>query len=94
LPFAASRNPTSSTANAGLNPFGLAFKNNGSRWDRTLALARSDSDNCTNGFELGDEDGDGRADQGVTRERSNPGQSDCTLQLTPEAWSKLKILFQ
>jgi hypothetical protein len=81
-------------SNATLNVFGLAFKNNGSRWDHTLAVKRSDDDSCTNGFELGDEDGDGRPDTGVTRERSNPGQSDCTLELRPQAWSALKTLFR
>ena len=81
-------------ANAALNSFGLAFKNNGSRWDPNLAAQRSDNDNCSNGFELGDENGDGRADQGVTRERSNPGQSDCTLQLNDKAWTALKTLFK
>jgi hypothetical protein len=85
-------NPTSLTA--GLNSFGTAFKDNGDRWDRTLALQRSDTDNCTNGFEVGDEDGDGRADTGVTQERSNPGQGDCSLQITPQAWSNLKALFR
>jgi hypothetical protein len=82
------------SANAALNPFGLAFKNNGFRWDATLAALRSDDDRCTNGFELGDENGDGIADAGVTRERSNPGQSDCTLELSPKAWSALKTLFR
>jgi hypothetical protein len=85
-------NPTPATA--ALNAFGTAFKDNGNRWDRTLAAQRSDSDNCTNGFEVGDEDGDGRADAGVTQERSNPGQFDCSLQITPQAWSALKNLFR
>jgi hypothetical protein len=79
---------------AGLNTFGTAFKDNGNRWDRTLAAQRSDNDNCTNGFEIGDEDGDGRADAGVTQERSNPGQGDCSLQINPQAWSALKKLFK
>jgi hypothetical protein len=81
-------------ASASLNSFGTAFRDNGFRWDRELAQLRSDSDNCTNGFELGDEDGDGRPDPNVTVERSNPGQPDCTLQLTPAAWSALKELFR
>lgn len=83
-----------SAVSAALNAFGADFRDNGFRWDRTLAQQRSDSDNCTNGFELGDEDGDGRPDPNVTLERSNPGQSDCTLQLTPAAWSALKELFR
>jgi hypothetical protein len=84
--------PTPSTA--ALNAFGTAFRDNGAKWDRTLALLRSDGDNCTNGFELGDEDGNGQPDVGVTQARSNPGQNDCTLQITPQAWSALKQLFQ
>jgi hypothetical protein len=77
-----------------LNPFGTAFRDNGFRWDRTLALLRSDGDNCTNGFELGDQDGDGRSDAGVTQERMNPGELDCTLQLNETAWTALKALFR
>jgi len=83
-----------SSAQAGLNPFGAAFRDNGFKWDATLAAMRSDSDACTNGFELGDENGDGQKDGGVTAERSNPGQSDCTLQINPQAWSELKKLFR
>jgi hypothetical protein len=79
---------------AALNGFGSDFLANGKRWDATLAAKRSDGDNCTNGFELGDENGDGRPDPGVTEARSNPGVSDCTLQLTPQAWSALKQLFR
>ncbi len=86
--------PAPTSTNPSLNVFGVAFQNNGSKWDRTIAQLRSDSDICTNGFELGDEDGDGRTDTGVTEERSNPGQSDCTLELTPQAWSALKTLFR
>jgi hypothetical protein len=81
-------------SNASLNAFGTAFKSNGFRWDRSLAVISSDGDNCTNGFELGDADGNGLADAGVFHERSNPGKSDCTLELTPTAFSALKRLFQ
>jgi hypothetical protein len=81
-------------ATATLNGFGAAFRDNGLQWNRTLAALRSDGDACSNGFELGDEDGDGRLDANVTMERSNPGQSDCTLQLTPQAWTALKNLFR
>lgn len=77
-----------------LNPFGTAFKANGFRWDRTLAELRSDGDNCTNGFELGDQDGDGRLDAGIDRERYNPGEMDCTLQISEAAWAALKQLFR
>ena len=84
-----------SAANATLNVFGVDFRTNGFKWDRTLALLNSDHDACANGFELGDGDGDGRPDLGVTGEHSNPGQSsDCTLELTPAAWSALKTLFR
>ena len=82
------------SANAALNGFGQAFKNNGFQWNTSLASSSADGDNCTNGFELGDENGDGIADPTVTRERSNPGQTDCTLQITPQAWSALKTLFR
>ena len=82
------------TANAGLNGFGQAFKGNGLQWNTTLASLTSDGDNCTNGFELGDENGDGIPDANVTRERFNPGQTDCTLQITAQAWSVLKTLFR
>ncbi len=83
-----------SAAQAGLNSFGVAFRDNGFKWDGTLAAMRSDSDPCTNGFELGDSNGDGRLDSNVTAERSNPGQSDCTLQISEQAWSELKKLFR
>lgn len=81
-------------ANAGLNAFGQEFKRNSFQWNTTIALLSSDGDNCTNGFELGDENGDGIVDANVTRERFNPGQTDCTLQITPQAWSALKTLFR
>jgi hypothetical protein len=79
---------------ASLNAFGTAFKNNGFKWDATLAALGSDGDNCSNGFELGDQNGDGVMDPGVSAERSNPGQTDCTLQISAEAWSTLKQLFR
>jgi len=81
-------------SNAGLNSFGAAFKANGFKWDRTLAEMGSDGDNCSNGFESGDTDGDGTPDAGVTAERSNPGTLDCTLQISATAWSTLKDLFR
>jgi hypothetical protein len=79
---------------ATLNAFGVAFRDNGFRWDTRLAAMRSDGDACTNGFELGDQNGDGQLDQGVGAERSNPGQSDCTLEINEAAWSALKKLFR
>lgn len=81
-------------ANATLNPFGDAFKANDMRWDAFLASQSSDGDNCTNGFELGDENGDGKPDEALTSERKNPGQEDCTLQLDEKAWGALKQLFR
>ena len=86
------QNPTAATA--AVNPFGAAFKANGFKWDAILAAKSSDDDNCTNGFELGDADGNGILDEHVTTERSNPGQRDCTLQLTTTAWTALKLLFR
>jgi hypothetical protein len=77
-----------------LNPFGQAFLDNGFKWDEKLAQKRSDGDNCTNGFELGDENGDGELDGDVTEERSNPGEAGCTLQLSKESWTRLKTLFR
>jgi hypothetical protein len=81
-------------ANASLNGFGRDFQANGFRWDRTLAQKNSDGDSCLNGFEVGDADGDGRLDASATAERKNPGENDCALQLTPEAWTALKTLFR
>ena len=79
---------------AELNPFGQAFANNGFKWDETLARERSDGDNCANGFELGDVDGDGELDAGIEQERSNPGEAGCTLQLDERTWGRLKELFR
>lgn len=83
-----------SATQAELNPFGVAFRANSNRWDEQLARLRSDGDNCTNGFELGDVDGDGKLDDNVDRERSNPGEAGCTLQLTEATWGALKKLFK
>ena len=76
-----------------LNGFGEAFRDNGERWDATLAAQSSDADGCTNGFELGDEDGDGELDE-VAAERYNPGSDDCKLQISETAWGALKKLFK
>jgi len=55
------------------NAFGADFKANDSEWDQTLAMLNSDDDRCLNGFELGDENGDGMLDYpGQAMERSNP----------------------
>ena len=79
---------------AELTPFGAAFRANANRWDAELARLRSDGDNCTNGFELGDFDGDGKLDDGIEQERSNPGEAGCTLQLKRETWGALKQIFR
>ena len=79
---------------AALNPFGQDFKNNRSVWDRVLVQKQSDGDNCTNGFEIGDEDGNGRLERNVNAERHNPGEMDCALQLNSAAWTALKELFR
>jgi len=83
-----------SASQATLNAFGRAFKDNGSRWDATLARAGADGDNCTNGFELSDENGDGQLDTGRTEERDNPGEAGCALQLKEATWQNLKTLFR
>ena len=85
---------TAAPETANLNGFGNAFEDNDSRWDATLAAQSSDEDGCTNGFELGDEDGDGKLDNNVTLERYNPGQDDCPLQIRETAWGALKDLFR
>ena len=82
-------------ANAALNAFGSDFLANGERWNATLAARSSDGDNCTNGFELGDENGDGFPDDvTLNAERKNPGLDDCALQLDAKAWGALKKLFR
>jgi hypothetical protein len=86
----AQSNPT--LGRAELNKFGTAFHENGDKWDAVLATADSDEDGFTNGFELGDADGDGQAD--VPQERSNPGnQLDRPSSVTPETWGVIKKLF-
>jgi hypothetical protein len=79
-----------------LNVFGVDFQENDSLWNQTLAMLNSDDDRCLNGFELGDDDGDGRIDYpGVNVERSNPADgSDCSIAMTFETWGKIKQLFR
>jgi len=89
-------NATSVSApSAEVNSFGQAFKNNGMVWNRTLAEKDSDGDGCTNGFELGDVDGNGVADEHQTQQTSNPGSGgDCQPStLTEQTWGALKSLF-
>jgi hypothetical protein len=77
-----------------LNPFGVDFQKNGNIWNRALAELNSDGDNCINGFELGDLDGDGFLDFGADEENSNPGdRNDCSIALSEQTWGKIKELF-
>lgn len=80
------------TGNAALNPFGTAFHENGDKWDATLAAMDSDGDSFENGFELGDEGGDGTPD--VSFVRSNPGDPlEVPSSLPPKTWGVIKKLF-
>lgn len=79
-----------------LNPFGLDFLENGRIWDSNLAHLDSDGDNCLNGVEVGDSDGDGVADGNVQEQASNPGvDDDCgSGSLVDEkTWGALKAMF-
>lgn len=79
-----------------LNPFGEDWLANGSVWDLNLANMDSDRDDCTNGFELGDADGNGEPDGNVTEQSSNPGvQDECggSGLVEERTWSALKALF-
>ncbi len=79
-----------------LNAFGRDFAANESLWDRTLALVNSDDDKCLNGFELGDQEGDGVYDYaGQALEHSNPSDpADCSIALTMKTWGKIKEIFR
>ena len=79
-----------------LNLFGKDFKANGFIWDQTLAGKNSDKDRCSNGFELGDENGDGLVDLASTKEEhSNPGDpNDCSIALTDKTWGIIKNIFR
>ncbi|RKZ20036.1 hypothetical protein DRQ50_00655 [bacterium] len=85
-----------SPGNSSLNPFGEDWLANGGVWDLNLANMDSDRDDCTNGFELGDDDGNGEPDGNVTRQGSNPGvQDECggSGLVEERTWSALKALF-
>jgi len=75
----------------GLNDFGSDFQIYG--WGPELAAMDSDGDGCNNGIEIGDSDGNGEADNGVSNESSNPGASDCSADSEELSWSDLKDLF-
>jgi hypothetical protein len=89
-----SSNPVAGSAD--LNPFGADFLANGSVWDKTLAYLNSDGDKCLNGFELGDQNGDGVFDYaGQPVEHSNPGDgNDCSIALTQKTWGRIKEVFR
>jgi hypothetical protein len=77
-----------------LNPFGADFLDNGRIWSPALAQLDSDEDGCLNGVEIGDVDGDGRADGNVDRQTGNPGiAGDCTTVVGERTWTALKALF-
>ncbi len=84
-----------SDSDTDLNAFGLDFLDNGRLWDATLAALDSDGDNCANGVELGDADGDGQNDGNVDSLQSNPGVAfDCGgASVDSRTWGELKALF-
>jgi hypothetical protein len=87
---------TPTVGEADLNVFGVDFRDNGKVWNRTLAILNSDNDKCLNGFELGDQDGDGTYDYtGEVLEHSNPGDSaDCSIALNERTWGVIKDIFR
>jgi hypothetical protein len=87
-----SANPT--IASYTLNPFGVDFKANHEKWDGVLAPKDSDGDGFTNGYELGDQDGNGVPEAAF--ERSNPGDSlsKPNSSVDMKTWSQIKSLFE
>lgn len=80
-----------------LNPFGEDFKLFDYAWSDSLAHRNSDGDKCTNGFELGDEDGDGIPDDPLAggEENGNPGDSgDCPVAISGKTWGLIKKIFR
>ena len=77
-----------------LNAFGRDYRDFGP-WGELLATMDSDGDGCTNGAEIGDIDGNGQIDDGVTQESSNPGiAGDCSSAIAEAlSWGKLKAIF-
>lgn len=81
---------------AELNVFGVDFSAAGMEWNPTLAMLNSDDDRCLNGFELGDENGDGTLDYpGQTAERGNPADgADCSIAMSFQTWGYIKEVFR
>jgi dopamine beta-monooxygenase len=57
------------------NPFGVAFQDNGIKWDATLCAADSDGDGASNGVELGDPNCMWMQGDAATTAVSNPGDN-------------------
>ena len=90
-------NSATPAQDSSLNVFGDASVANGLVWNSTLAAGNADGDDCSNGAELGDVDGDGQLDGNTTEENGNPGVEDsCAGHALTEAatWGALKNLFQ
>ena len=82
------------TGDVSRNPFGAAFEANRRVWDLALANLNSDGDDCSNGVELGDTNGDGENDGNVSELQSNPGVNDCAgASVDSRTWGDLKALF-
>ena len=81
------------SGNAELNLFGLDFQENDNRWNRDLARKDSDKDTFQNGYEIGDEDGDGTRE--IVQERSNPGDvNETPAPIDQATWGVIKRLFE
>ncbi|MBN2071980.1 MAG: hypothetical protein JW814_11030 [Candidatus Krumholzibacteriota bacterium] len=75
-----------------LNLFGVDFLARGGVWSAVLAGEDSDKDTYTNGFEIGDDNGDGVAE--IEPERSNPGDiKEIPSSIDPKTWGLIKSLF-
>jgi len=86
----------SPSGSAPLNVFGADYLDNGRTWDQDLAALDSDGDGCTNGFEVGDSDGNGQPDGNVTEQAGNPGvPDDCGSGhvVDEQTWGALKAMF-
>jgi hypothetical protein len=79
---------------AALNSFGQDFLANGLVWNDVLAEMNSDEDECSNGMELGDVDGDGENEGNIDQLQNNPGVDDCAgANVDSRTWGELKALF-